>query len=514
MKKTLLFTKTLLIFIGLTFSGSLFAQDIVITEIMYNPPESGADSLEFVELYNNTASTIDLTNYTLVGGTFTFPSGASVSSGAYVVVAVDSMAMVNAFGFIGAYEYTNALSNSGELVEIKNNLGVTIDAVTYDDNAPFPTGGALGEPEGGGASISLCDITSDNNLGANWSISVSSTGVLINGKMVLASPGVADNCTTGCGADSENPVAICKDTTVYLNASGLVVVDPNIINNGSTDNCDTDLSFMLSLQTFTCSEIGDNQSTLTATDNNNNTNTCMSTITVLDTLKPLVDEVSLADSTANCKVESLEIPSAADNCSGIVTVTNDATFPITENTTVTWSYEDESGNIEIQTQNVIINQANISLSAVLTDEIIPNSGAIDLTVSGNGSSPYSFDWSNNETTEDLTGLSGGDYTIVVSDDNGCSTDSTFTVDSQLGIQLKETFLFSIYPNPAITQLTINSSQIGATVGVYGIDGKLVMNEFTINSNKQTFKLNDLKTGIYFVKLSTYNSERTVRLIVK
>src|SRR5690606_18090272 len=35
------------IFIDLT------APAIVITEIMYNPPESGTDSLEFIELYNN-----------------------------------------------------------------------------------------------------------------------------------------------------------------------------------------------------------------------------------------------------------------------------------------------------------------------------------------------------------------------------------------------------------------------------------------------------------------------------
>ena len=41
--------------------------DIVITEIMYNPPESSTDSLEFIEIYNNEISAVDLTGYSLSG---------------------------------------------------------------------------------------------------------------------------------------------------------------------------------------------------------------------------------------------------------------------------------------------------------------------------------------------------------------------------------------------------------------------------------------------------------------
>jgi hypothetical protein len=56
-----------------------------------------------------------------------------------------------------------------------------------------------------------------------------------------------------------------------------------------------------------------------------------------------------------------------------------------------------------------------------------NSGEIHVEITG-GNSPYTVEWSNGATATSLSGLSGGSYTISVSDALGCSIDSTFVVN--------------------------------------------------------------------------------------
>ncbi|MFN3875031.1 MAG: gliding motility-associated C-terminal domain-containing protein [Flavobacteriales bacterium] len=55
-------------------------------------------------------------------------------------------------------------------------------------------------------------------------------------------------------------------------------------------------------------------------------------------------------------------------------------------------------------------------------------GAIDLSVSG-GTGPFAFAWSNGAAAEDLSGLDGGGYRVIVTDANGCQTTAGATVDA-------------------------------------------------------------------------------------
>ena len=45
-------------------------------------------------------------------------------------------------------------------------------------------------------------------------------------------------------------------------------------------------------------------------------------------------------------------------------------------------------------------------------------GSIDLIVTG-GKEPYSYQWSNGDTTKDINNLPAGTYTVIVQDAKGC-----------------------------------------------------------------------------------------------
>lgn len=55
-------------------------------------------------------------------------------------------------------------------------------------------------------------------------------------------------------------------------------------------------------------------------------------------------------------------------------------------------------------------------------------GTASVEISG-GTAPYAIIWNNNETTAQITGLTNGHYTVVVTDDNGCAVNGAVDVNS-------------------------------------------------------------------------------------
>ncbi|UOY05348.1 BspA family leucine-rich repeat surface protein [Muricauda sp. SCSIO 64092] len=93
---------------------------------------------------------------------------------------------------------------------------------------------------------------------------------------------------TGDSAETTPPTAQCKTAvTLQPGSSGTATLDTSLVDDGSSDTCG-DVSLSLSQSSFTTSDLGANTVTLTVTDPNGNTDTCQSTVTIVDPIATFV----------------------------------------------------------------------------------------------------------------------------------------------------------------------------------------------------------------------------------
>ncbi|MDP1621451.1 MAG: PKD domain-containing protein [Bacteroidales bacterium] len=181
---------------------------IVITEINYRSPLGGTDSLEFIELYNNGAQSVDLAGFYFSKGIeFTFPA-VLLNPHAYVMVSKSASLITATYG-VPSFQWNagSALSNGGEPVVLKDLFGFVVDSVYYLPILPWDT-----MANGKGPTLELCDPNSNNLLPANWRHAIEYQAMTSSGDSLWASP------LAGC---AYLPVAnfIASDSAVILGQS-------------------------------------------------------------------------------------------------------------------------------------------------------------------------------------------------------------------------------------------------------------------------------------------------------
>ena len=124
-----------------------------------------------------------------------------------------------------------------------------------------------------------------------------------------------------------------------------------------------------------------------------------------------------------------------------------------------------------------------------------NDGEVDLTVSG-GTTPYAFAWNNQETSEDLTGLTAGLYTVTISDANGCQTTGSYLVTEPTAI--------SVSANTGdVSCFGGNDGEVDLTVS-----GGTTPYAFAWNNQETSEDLTGLTAGLYTVTISDANGCQT------
>jgi len=155
-----------------------FHDEIVINEVMYHfPPtyrtNSSSNPVEnseqWIELYNRSAASVDLTGWQITGGArWTFPAGTILAAGEFLVVAGNNSVLRAKYpGVRIVGDWEGRLSHRADEIILLDAQGNPADTLNYYDDFPWPA-----YADGGGSSLELRDPASDNAVPEAWAASI------------------------------------------------------------------------------------------------------------------------------------------------------------------------------------------------------------------------------------------------------------------------------------------------------------------------------------------------------
>lgn len=147
---------------------------VLITEILADEnPVVGLPEAEYIELYNNTGESVDLTNWSIsdISGSGKLPSYI-LDSGEYVILCNNSaVAKFSGYSNVLGVSSFPSLSNDGELLVLKNSNGNTIHFLNY--NSSWHTDNLK---KNGGWSLEMADLKNYCTVDNNWRSSLDVKG--------------------------------------------------------------------------------------------------------------------------------------------------------------------------------------------------------------------------------------------------------------------------------------------------------------------------------------------------
>tara|TARA_B100001250_G_scaffold24992_2_gene20727 strand:- start:70 stop:4356 length:4287 start_codon:yes stop_codon:yes gene_type:complete len=148
------------------------------------------------------------------------------------------------------------------------------------------------------------------------------------------------------------------------------------------------------------------------------------------------------------------------------------------------------GNFSFQYQ-VILNGANINIVPTITDPSCNNfnDGAISTIITGLNT-PYTYNWSSGQSTQNITTLNAGNYTITVTDSLGCISEATY-----------------ILANPPLFSPIINTTNIscyGANDGFIEVINEPISTTYLWSNSSTTNSIDNLIAGTYWVNILDMN----------
>ena len=189
-------------------------------------------------------------------------------------------------------------------------------------------------------------------------------------------------------------------------------------------------------------------------------------------------------------------PATSSEQNPIVTYDTPGTYAVTLNV------ENEGGNNEVSFDNYITLTVSPEFTINAT-ELTDDTNAIISASYEDLGEPLEFAWSNGETTEMIEVSETGEYSLTITDANGCSNSQSIMVESNTGFDEILDSKINVYPNPVYNVLNIDlATDITNTQAILvSTTGKQIM-AFNLSAGNNTIEIpNDLTNGIYWLQLT-------------
>jgi len=229
--------------------------------------------------------------------------------------------------------------------------------------------------------------------------------------------------------DNTDPEALCENITVYLDAIGSAAITAGNVDGGSNDACGID-ALTINKSSFGCDNVGSNNVVLTATDVNGNNANCTAVVTVVDTIAPVAQcqdiTVSL-DASGNATITTSDVDGGSNDACGIANLSIDINaFGCSDigDNTVTLTVTDNNGNSS--TCETTVTVEGIIPEVNITEDVLPafcQGGTIVLAA--NSDDAVAYDWSTNETTQEIQVNADGTYSVTVTSATGCTASASY-----------------------------------------------------------------------------------------
>ena len=163
-----------------------------------------------------------------------------------------------------------------------------------------------------------------------------------------------------------------------------------------------------------------------------------------------------------------------------------------------------------------------SILVIFNEELITlaedNGDGTATALTAGGTEPYSYEWSDGQTTQTAINLMTGTYTVTITDALGCSNvESVDVVVSSVG-DIDDLESLTLSPNPTKGMLNFQmelNKQEEVRVEVRNLTGQLVQQMYFGNTSRVShdFDLNTLSEGVYLMRIVAGSDETTRRVMV-